>query len=98
MKSNGERPAKAQPDHGTSTVRLTFRTFLPSLEKLYIIALKRGWVNPDKKEKPGKKGKPGKPNLSKAINMLIDEHDVGPVDSATQAKAHESAIEFLDKE
>lgn len=87
MKGNGEKPAKAQPDHGTSTVRLTFRTFLPSLEKLYAIALKRGWVNGQ-----------GKPNLSKAIQHVIDEHDVGPVDSATQSKAHDSAIEFLDKE
>lgn len=87
MKSNGEK-VKAQPeDHGTSTVRLTFRTFLPSLEKLFVIALKRGWVNGQ-----------GKPNLSKAINLLIDEHEVGTVDSATAAKAHDLAIEFLDKE
>lgn len=74
-------------DPGASTVRLTFRTYLPYLERLFVLARKNGWTN----------GK-GKPNLSKAVNHLVAQLDVSDADEDMKKKAHRDAIAFLEKE
>jgi len=72
---------------GPRSVRLTFRARFAALEKLFAIARSHGWVNAA-----------GEPNLSAAVNHLIDQYDVKHIKPKDREAAHENAVEYLSKE